>query len=64
MIIIIKTGFDVSSSKDAFFKGRLPNGRHCACLSNKLLSNKRVDSILRHPIYIYIYVCVCVCVRV
>ena len=41
-IIIIKKKqlywFDISNSKDAVFTGRVPNDRHCDCLSNKSLS--------------------------
>ena len=38
IITIKKTHqFDVSSSKDAFFTGRVLNDRHCAYLSNKSL---------------------------
>ena len=33
-----KYQFNVSSSKDAFFTGRIPNNCHCICLSNKSLS--------------------------
>ena len=35
IIILKKHLFDVSSSKDAFFIGRVPNDHHCACLGNK-----------------------------
>ena len=37
-IISILKNIDVSSAKDAFFTGRVPNDRQCACLDNKSLS--------------------------
>ena len=39
IITIKKHWFDVSSSKDAFFNGHVPNDRHCACLSNKWVAS-------------------------
>ena len=42
--------FDVSSSKDTFFTGCVPNDRHCTFLSYNSLSYQWVASILRHPV--------------
>ena len=45
--IFKKYWFGVSSSKNVFFTSRIPNDRHCACLSIKSLSYWWVKSILR-----------------
>ena len=49
-IIIKKHWFDVSSKKDAFFTGCVPNDYHWACLFIISLSYQWVASIFRHPV--------------
>ena len=54
IITIKKNLFSVSSTKDVFCIGRVPNECLSTCLSNKSLSCQGVPSILRCPVHKYV----------